>query len=268
MIMDCKTANEYINLYADNMLGEEQTQQLFSHIESCAECKKDLENTLLLKKKLHGLGELDAPEGLALSAIKKAKKNKISVFAFASVGVAAVAALVIIFITGIIPGTGINETVQEMALTERNNSIADEGAGALPKEMAAPQDEAAAVFEEAAEEPEADSAMAPDAIVEDECTQADDLAAEEQEPAMDLQAAACELTFSGSEAQIFKEIFDAFMQDYDIQADVMRSDTQSTVSFILHEEAFKAFQALVYKDNLLYIGELYPGCNVIITYLE
>lgn len=102
LVMNCQTAKEYLNLYADDMLNKEETELLFSHISSCVRCKKELDEVMALKKAFAGIKEIEPPAGLALSAIKKAKKRKVPVFAYASAGVAAVIALVAIFSSGII----------------------------------------------------------------------------------------------------------------------------------------------------------------------
>jgi hypothetical protein len=100
LVMDCQTAIEYINLYADDMLNKKETESLLSHIGSCSKCKKDLDDVIAVKKALAGLNEIEPPDGLALSALKKAKKRRIHVFAYASAGIAAVIALAAVFSSG------------------------------------------------------------------------------------------------------------------------------------------------------------------------
>ena len=73
--MDCKTADEYINLYIDDILGKEETEELFSHIASCRKCSRELQYAFELKNGMSGMGELEPPLGLAQSAIKKARKG-------------------------------------------------------------------------------------------------------------------------------------------------------------------------------------------------
>jgi anti-sigma factor RsiW len=103
VVMDCQTAIEYINLHVDNMLDDACTQQLFEHISTCEHCRRELDGTLMLKKALSNFDELEPPAGLALGAIRKAKKRKLPVFAYASAAVAAAITLIAVFSSSIFP---------------------------------------------------------------------------------------------------------------------------------------------------------------------
>ncbi len=132
--MDCRTAIEYINLYADDMLNNKEETQLLSHIGSCSKCKKDLDDTLAVKKALAGLSDVKPPAGLAIAAIRKAKKRKLPVFAYASAGVAAAIALVAIFSSSILKSPGNIEQPKLAASAVYSEALAD---GAAPKEESA-----------------------------------------------------------------------------------------------------------------------------------
>lgn len=94
--MDCKTADEYINLYIDDMLGEKETKELLSHVESCRKCKKELDYAYKLKMSMSQMGELESPPGLAKSAIRKARRRRIPIYAYISAGAAAVVVAVVL----------------------------------------------------------------------------------------------------------------------------------------------------------------------------
>ncbi len=114
--MDCRTAKENIELYIDGVLSSAQTEELYAHADTCPECKKELENALRLKKALAALGRLEAPEGLAKEAVRKARKRRTVPFAYISAAAAAVITLVVILTSGVLPNTGggvANGEVQE-----------------------------------------------------------------------------------------------------------------------------------------------------------
>ncbi len=91
--MDCRIVQQNIDLFVDGMLSENDRQQLLNHAASCASCQRAIRDALSLKNALGSLGEMAPPQGLALSAIKKAKKKK-PLFAYVSVATAAVAAAI------------------------------------------------------------------------------------------------------------------------------------------------------------------------------
>lgn len=91
--MDCIEAREKIELYIDGMLSEAEKQRLVWHASSCPQCKKALDDAIRLKLALGNLGEIEPPAGLASSAVKKAKKQRIPIYAYATAAAAAVVAL-------------------------------------------------------------------------------------------------------------------------------------------------------------------------------
>lgn len=113
LVMDCQTAIEYINAYADNMLNKKEAEQLLLHVSSCGKCKKALDDIIAIKRAIAGLDEIKPPAGLAISAIIKAKRRKIPIFAYASAGIAAAIALVAVFSSGIF--NNINYTPSDKA---------------------------------------------------------------------------------------------------------------------------------------------------------
>lgn len=104
--MDCRIVQQNIDLFVDGMLSENDRQQLLDHVASCASCQKAIDDALSLKNALGSLGELEPPQGLTMSAIKKAKmseKKRKPLFAYVSVATAAVAAaigLVVVLTSG------------------------------------------------------------------------------------------------------------------------------------------------------------------------
>lgn len=264
--MDCKAAKDVINLYIDNMLDDAEKKRLFSHVKSCDGCKKELDDALFLKKAFCRLEDIEPPIGLGVSAVKKAKKSKLPIFAYASIGVAAVAALIIFLSSGIIPGmnNSLNDsTAKEMALYEPKNQAAakDEAAGFFQKSTIA-QDEAAEMREETTEQEAGDQAMAPSRA--EDTMESDESPAEESAEDIDL----ARFAFSGADAQSFEQIIDTFIEENNIAAKYTQFDSGRTVSFVLDEESFTAFETLVIEAGLLYEGELYPGCFIEINFLK
>ena len=173
--MDCRTAKENIELYIDGVLSSAQTEELYAHADTCPECKKELENALRLKKALAALGRLEAPEGLAKGAVRKARKRRAVPFAYISAAAAAVIALVVILTSGVLPNTGggaDNRGVQESIMMAAPADGAEQGES-YAVDMAPAADEApveemapAATEAPAAEEPAAEySVMEPEEMI-------------------------------------------------------------------------------------------------------
>ncbi len=100
--MDCRFFNENIDLFVDGLLSDSDRRQFLEHAASCISCQKALDDALRIKNALAALGDLEPPEGLAKSAIQKAKKKK-PLFAYvsgAAAAAAAVIALAVILTTG------------------------------------------------------------------------------------------------------------------------------------------------------------------------
>ena len=95
--MDCNEAREKINMFIDGQLDDAEKQRLIWHASSCTQCKKELDDAIRLKQALAGLKEVEPPAGIVASAIKKAKRRRFPVYAYASVVAAAVIALLLIF---------------------------------------------------------------------------------------------------------------------------------------------------------------------------
>ena len=170
--MDCQTSKENIELYIDGVLSSAQTEELYAHADTCSECKKELENSLRLKKALAALGRLEAPEGLAKEAIRKARKKSRVPFAYISAAAAAMIALVVILTSGVLPNAGggaANKGVQEsilMAVPE-DGGVQDEAYAMdmAPAPAEAPAEEMAPAATEA---PAAEKPAASDVTIEPE----------------------------------------------------------------------------------------------------
>ena len=147
--MDCRIVQQNIDLFVDGMLSETDRQQLLDHAASCVSCQKAIDDALCLKNALGSLGELEPPQGLALSAIKKAKKKK-PLFAYVSVATAAVAAAIGLVVV-LTSGTNMDHNSTRMAGESAvySMSAADNGTGSA--EMA-PQEEADIMLDGATEE--------------------------------------------------------------------------------------------------------------------
>lgn len=92
--MDCRKAQQNIDLYIDGMLESVLTQQLERHIASCTHCQETLDDTLRLKRALRELGDLEPPANLAHSAFKKARRRPLFTYLTAASGLAAAAVVI------------------------------------------------------------------------------------------------------------------------------------------------------------------------------
>ena len=102
--MDCRIAQQNIDLFVDGLLSEKDRQQLLDHAASCASCRKAVDDAVRLKNALQSLPEIEPPKGLAMSAIKKAKQKK-PLFVYISAATAAVAAVIALVVV-LTPGVG------------------------------------------------------------------------------------------------------------------------------------------------------------------
>jgi|GEM_PF-2798469 len=166
--MDCRIVQQNIDLFVDDMLSENDRQQLLDHAASCTSCQKAIDDALRLKKALGSLDDMEPPQGLAMSAIKKAKKNKRKpLFAYVSGATAAVAAvigLVVILTSG--NNIGSPTRISDESVMFSMNAAEDDGAGAAEMAPAAPEEDAGIMMdnvdeaaEEAAPEESAEASM-------------------------------------------------------------------------------------------------------------
>lgn len=151
--MECRIVQQNIDLFVDGMLSENDRQQLLDHAASCASCQKAIDDALSLKNALGSLGELEPPQGLAMSAIKKAKKlekKRKPLFAYVSVATAAVAAAIGLVVV-LTSGTNMDNSTR-MAGESGMFSMAADDNGAGNAEMAPAAPDADIMMDEAWEE--------------------------------------------------------------------------------------------------------------------
>ena len=101
--MNCQTVKGKIDLYIDGVLSSADTEPFLAHVESCQDCKRELEDMLRLHKALRSLGDVEPPSGLAEAAARKARKRRGMPIAYISVGVAAALAFTLLLTNVISP---------------------------------------------------------------------------------------------------------------------------------------------------------------------
>ena len=228
--MDCQTAIEYINLYADNMLGKKEIELLFSHISSCAKCKKEFEDILAVKRAFAGLRDIEPPAGLALAAIRKAKKRRIPIFAYASAGVAAVIALVAVFSSSIFGNPG-DMGMQKVLYSAESKSMAADTempevcASAAPEEgfTLAPQMEGNGEYAAPAATSEAMDTMI----------------------AASREASVSYINVPADISDKLKESLVAFLEDNDIEYNNFANGDNIMISFKITEDKLDDLKALI-----------------------
>ncbi len=62
--MICERVLTQLSEFLDEALGSEKTLQVSQHLEKCANCRKEFDRLVLLRKKLSSLGTIQAPEYL------------------------------------------------------------------------------------------------------------------------------------------------------------------------------------------------------------
>lgn len=161
--MDCRIAQQNIDLFVDGLLSEKDRQGLLDHAASCASCQKAIDDAVRLKNALQSLPEIEPPKGLAMSAIKKAKTKK-PLFVYISAATAAVAAVIALVVV-LTPGIGLKDATRSSngadmgTMTAKNETAAAEMAP-VPEEgytLEAPEEalgeEAEDVWPDESEEP-------------------------------------------------------------------------------------------------------------------
>jgi hypothetical protein len=236
VVMDCQTAIEYINLHADGMLGDADTQRLFEHIRSCEHCKIELDKTLTLKKALSSLDELEPPAGLALGAIKKAKKRRIPVFAYASAALAAALALIAVFSSDIFPNKTLDGATGSTYFKE---SLVQEFASADSAPAEAPELAAAPAASLAPEEGAFGS------TAQDSSTESKEMG----------KAPVASIVIPFEESENFREALYEFFDKYDISPE---QEDDSGVLFIVPEGSLTELKAILENAGVA-SGELAEG---------
>ncbi len=136
--MDCRIAQQNIDLFVDGLLSEKDRQQLLDHAASCAPCQKAIDDAVRLKNALQSLPEIEPPKGLAMSAIKKAKMKK-PLFVYISAATAAVAAVIALVVVltpgvGFDNGTRLSSGADMGTMTAKNDTASAEMAPAAPED--------------------------------------------------------------------------------------------------------------------------------------
>lgn len=242
LVMDCQTAKEYINAYADNMLDKKETQQLLSHISSCSKCKKDLDDILAVKSALSGLGEIEPPAGLALSAIKKARKRKVPVFTYASAGIAAAIALVAVFSSGILNNNSSDGGVRNAAPVAYSAKSEADMEMQAPAASAAPMEEYALAPKAT---PEATSEATPAATDENDCA-----------PAEMRSASVPFINVPADVSDSFRISLEDFLTVNNIEYKYLEGGDIDTISFTITEDKLEELKTLIsdmfeYRDKII-----------------
>lgn len=254
--MDCQTAIEYINLYADNMLNSEETEQLLSHISSCSKCKEELDDIIAVKRAVAGLGEIKPPAGLAISAIMKAKKRKAPIFAYASAGVAAAIALVAIFSSGIFNNNNINYAPQEKAA--KPAAYSDTLAEGVNTQASSEPEEASMSDLALAPAP----SMEPITVPGPEPTQAPVMESMDEYGSFTAGAVrTASVPFINVPADVsedFRQSLVKFLNDNEIEYKMYEDDVMDTISFTITEDKLDVLKSLI-DGSFKYEGLLNAG---------
>lgn len=139
--MECNEFKEKIDLFIDDMLDDAEKQRLIWHASSCTACKKAMDEAVHLKHALSNIGEVTPPAGLAASAIKKARRRHIPIYACASVAAAAVIALLVVFAPLLTPQS---DSTNMVATEEKAYDMQQSSTEAQPKEAGFADDSAVA----------------------------------------------------------------------------------------------------------------------------
>ncbi|MFA5676014.1 MAG: zf-HC2 domain-containing protein [Christensenellales bacterium] len=136
--MDCRKAQQNIDLYIDGMIESVSAGQLERHIASCTRCQKTLDAALSLKRALGELSDLEPPANLTQSAIKKAKRRPLYACLTAVFGLAAAA---VVIAAALLPESLDAKISPEMDLAMLATGSSQECAACAPMVEGARQDD-------------------------------------------------------------------------------------------------------------------------------
>ncbi|NLN40580.1 MAG: hypothetical protein GX160_01045 [Clostridiales bacterium] len=97
--MDCKNFNEYISLYLDEILDEEDKKEFEEHLNQCPQCKKEFEETQKVVSLVKELGEEPVPHGFRESIINRLGRLRKNQTSNLIRWIAAMAGVIIIFLS-------------------------------------------------------------------------------------------------------------------------------------------------------------------------
>ena len=248
--MDCKTARENINIF--DSLSQKEKDNVLEHVQRCEKCNRELVNSELLLEELLGLDELEAPEGLAQSAIKKAKKRKLPIYSYVSVAAAAVIAIAVFSSSSF--------------LKPKNNAVKDMSMGAAPKQedsMRTSDDvygilENGAMMDEAADCPES-------LMVEPDEGQKVTTQGEEVDGGGEVRSQMCYIYVSADKKE-FVEKVNTLLTEKGIYFDnFMGADETQIYNFVVGEMHLSEFEQLLEEYEIDYDGAIMPGTVIEMT---
>lgn len=73
--MNCETVKELLWGYCEGELSEQEAADVKAHLESCAECRRELELCREMQEMLHALSEEELPEGYHAELMQKLEKE-------------------------------------------------------------------------------------------------------------------------------------------------------------------------------------------------
>lgn len=246
--MDCKTAREQINIF--DSLSQEEKDRVLLHAQNCEECKQDIINSAKLREALAELDELEPPDGLARSAIEKAKKRaKVPPYAYISVAAAAVIAVAFFATSSLLSPK--NEAKDSQAIMEAENGVT----------MRASEDSFAAKDNSEAAGMADESMIAPETLIQDSDTAEEDYSGKSVADGSSDDAAAVELIYINVPAQrnAFVQEVLTFLDEKGIYTDKFKTDESEVISFVVGELDFDEFSEIIEAYDIEYEGELLPN---------
>ena len=230
--MDCKKVKEKINIY--DSLSQQEKDEVLAHAQSCEDCKKELIDSARLRETLAELEEVEPPQGLAQSAINKAKKTvKIPAFAYISVAVAAVVA-VAFFATSSVLGPKTRTVDDSMQVAESEEMFKSNSEG---------MDEDLGGGIEAAKMPE-EAAMAQN-YAEDETLEEGENSAGDVAEDGSRGPSQCYIYVTADKTG-FAQAVEKLLADNDIYTDSYMADENTRViMFVIGEMSLEEFRALM-----------------------
>jgi hypothetical protein len=263
--MNCQTAKENINLYIDGMISSPNLEELMAHIESCQDCKRELDDMVRLKKALAFWGDVQPPSGLAAESARKARKRHGVPIAYISAGVAAVLALAVILTTGILPlsngdAQASPESVMIAAPQEAARGI-DDSVNEAPAASEAPMEDSAtkqAPLEEMAPTDGISPQMSSFDSAEESAATAD-TGTEQGYTVMEAPEPDCIVYVPADRQTDIKASLDAIIAEYSIEVTYLNDEAMDTYSFILPEAAGEEVATLA--------ADLKPEGDIIVNQL-
>lgn len=272
--MDCQAVRGKIDLYIDGVLSPMDSEPFLVHVESCQDCKKELDDMMRLHRALRSLGDVEPPFGLAAAAVRKARRRRGMPFAYISVGVAAALAFALVLTSVVSPRSNRStdqaapESYMMAAPAEEWHSLSDAAGEAPAATEAAPAPAAGKGPETMATRNDVLAPNAPAFPAEAAEPESGELLQKDRAYIMNAPAPSCIVTVAADDERQtdIRAALESIIAEYDIEAFLYSDDALDAISFAIPEAALGDIAALM--ADFMPEGEVAAGAIIKFRFMK